>query len=177
MAGVGPCDLYSQYQELLEASIDALNTIPLACPGLGGAPDRAFVVGGTPALDCCDQLTVSPASIREAPTAPLEMGAGTRHQQQFRKNYVGFQITITRCLDWGNQNELPPPSQQEAVAEQTAADGWALWNYLWNLARSGGIFSLCGGVYFDSLNPLTPSGLCYGWVLNLRAELEGYEAP
>lgn len=174
MAGTGSCDLYSQYQELLEAAVSALDMIPTDCPGLGGAPDRAFVSGGTPALDCCDQLTVSPAPIREAPTQPLEMGSGTRHQQGFRKNYVGFNITITRCLEWGS-DQLPPPSAQEAVAEQVAADGWALWNYLWNMARSGDIFSLCGGVYFDSLAPLTPSGLCYGWVLSLRAELDGFE--
>jgi hypothetical protein len=101
------------------------------------------------------------------------MGAGTRHQQQFRKNYVAFTITITRCADL---QDIPPPTDVlEAVAEQVDADAWALWNYLWNLARSGGIFSLCSGVYFDSLTALTPSGGCYGNVLNIRAELEGYE--
>ena len=174
MAGTGTADLYSQYQELLQASIESLDMIPSFSPGLGGAPERAFVIIGTPVLDCCDQLTVSPTPIREAPTQPLEMGAGTRHQQQFRKNYIGFQVTITRCLDWDNES-LPSIEAQEAVSEQVAADGWALWNYLWNLARSGEIFTLCGGVYFDSLAPLTPSGGCYGWVLTIRAELEGFE--
>jgi hypothetical protein len=174
VAGAGPADLFSQCVELLDASVDALNTIPSLAPGLLGAPERAFVSAGTPALDCCDQLTVNAAPVAEAPTRPLEMGAGTRHQQGFRKNYVGFNITVTRCA---NLNEVPPPvGVLQDVAEQTDADAWALWNYLWNLARSGGIFSLCSGVYFDRLAPLTPSGGCSGWVLSMRAELEGYEA-
>jgi hypothetical protein len=174
VAGAGPADLFSQCVELLDASVDALDTIPSLAPGLLGAPERAFVSAGTPALDCCDQLTVNAAPVAEAPTRPLEMGAGTRHQQGFRKNYVGFNITVTRCA---NLNEVPPPvGVLQDVAEQTDADAWALWNYLWNLARSGGIFSLCSGVYFDRLAPLTPSGGCSGWVLSMRAELEGYEA-
>jgi hypothetical protein len=124
-------------------------------------------------LDCCDQLTVGAAPIQEAPTRPLEMGAGTRHQQSFRKNYVGFNVTITRCAELA---EVPPPvGVLEAVAEQCSADAWALWNHLWNMARAGDIFSLCGGVYFDRLSPLTPSGGCYGWLLSIRAELDGYE--
>ena len=173
MAGVGLSDLYDQCVELLDAAVDALDTIPSLAPGLLGAPERAFVSAGTPALDCCNQLTVNAAPIVEAPTAPLEMGAGTRHQQQFRKNYVGFQITITRCADIV---DMPPSvAVLQAVAEQTDADAWALWNYLWNLARSGGIFTICGGVYFDRLAPLTSSGGCVGWVLSMRAEMEGYE--
>jgi len=173
MAGVGPADLFSQCVELLNASVDALDTIPSLAPGLLGSPERAFVSAGTPALDCCDQLTVNAAPISEAPTQPLDMGAGTRHQQQFRKNYVGFQVTITRCA---NLQDMPPPTGVlEAVAEQTNADAWALWNYLWNLCRSGDLFSICTGVFFDRLAPLTPSGGCSGWVLSMRAELEGYE--
>lgn len=173
MAGTGPNDLFVQCQELLERSVEALDTIPSLVPGLQGAPERAFVSAGTPALDCCNQLTVNAAPIREAPTQPLEMGAGTRHQQQFRKNYVGFNVTVTRCADI---SVIPPPTGvQEAVAQQTNADAWALWNILWNFARAGEIFSICSGVYFDNLAPLTPSGGCSGWVLTIRAELQGYE--
>lgn len=174
MAGVGPADLHDQCVELLNASIDALDTIPSLAPGLLGAPERAFVSAGTPALDCCNQLTVNAAPIAEAPAQPLAMGAGTRHQQQFRKNYVGFTVTVTRCGEW---SDLPPSEAElEVVSEQTNADAWALWNYLWNLCRSGDLFSICSGVYFDRLAPLTPSGMCSGWVLSMRAELEGYES-
>lgn len=174
MAGSGPADLHAICVEVLAAAVDALDTIPSLAPGLLGAPERAFVSAGTPALDCCNQLTVNAAPVAEAPTAPLEMGAGTRHQQSFRKNYVGFSITITRCGP--PTGDLPPsPTEQEAVAEQTNADAWALWNYLWNMERSGLLFTLCGGVFNDRLAPITPSGGCYGWVYSFRAEVEGYE--
>jgi len=173
MAGTNPLDLYAQSQEILDACIEALDTIPSFSPGLGGAPERAFVVMGTPALDCCDQLTVQAMPINEAPTEPLNMGAGTRHQQSFRKNYIGWRVTIVRCAEI---KTIPMPvAAQEEIAEQCYADAWALWNYLWNMARAGEIFTICGGVYFDSLNPLTPSGGCYGSVLTIRAELEGFE--
>lgn len=175
MAGTGPLDLWSEYESLLQASVEALDMIPSFSPALGGAPERSFVVIGTPVLDCCDQLTVSPLPVREAPTAPLEMGAGTRHQQNFWKNYVGFQVTITRCGNWG-ANELPSTEDIQAVSEQCAADGWALWNYLHNRAadRSDPLFTICGGVYIDQMSALTPSGGCYGWVLNIRGEMEGF---
>ena len=172
MAGTGPGDLTVQCQAVLAAAVEALDTIPSLVPGLLGAPERAFICSGTPALDCCNQLTVNAAPIAEAPTAPLEMGAGTRHQQGFRKNYVGFSITITRC---GPAGVAPPADEQEAVAEQTNEDAWALWNYLWNSERSGLLFTICDGVFNDRLAPLTPSGGCYGWVFSFRAEVEGYE--
>ena len=175
MAGTGPGDLTDQCNAVLEAAIDALDTIPSLVPGLLGAPERAFVCAGTPALDCCNQLTVNANPISEFPTSPLELGAGTRHKQQFRQNSVGFQITITRCAVGV---EIPPTMEhQEEVAQQTNADAWALWNYLWNEERSGALFSICNGVFNDRLAPLTPSGNCYGWVFSFRATVEGYEAP
>lgn len=173
MAGTGPSDLYDQCVLVLDAAIDALDTIPTLSPGLLGAPERAFVCNGQPAFDCCPQLTVNAAPIAEAPTRPLEMGAGSRHQQQFRKNYVGFTITIIRCTDFVN---IPPSGEeQQLVAEQTYADAWALWNYLWNSERSGRLFTICGGVFNDRLAPLTPSGNCTGWLFSFRGEVEGYE--
>lgn len=183
MAGVGPTDLFGQAEELLAASIEALDTIPTSDPGLGGAPDRAFISISTPPTEpfgegnCnCDQLAVWFANIQEAPTQPLEMGAGTRHQQQFRKNYVAFRVQVTRCQS--GTNEFPyPVAAWNADSAQAYADAWALWNYLWNLTRSGDLFTICGGVYFDLLTPLTPSGGCYGVILNIRAEVEGYETP
>lgn len=173
MAGTGVLDLYAETQALFAASVEALDMIPTFSPGLGGAPERAFISQGTPALDCCDQLAVSAIPIREAPTQPLELGAGTRHKQDFRKNYIGWKVWITRCAEI---TDIPMPVEaQEAISEQTYADAWALWNYLWNMVRAGELFSLCDGVYFDSLDPLTPSGGCYGSVLTIRAELQGFE--
>jgi hypothetical protein len=173
MAGTGVLDLYTSTEELFDAAVSALDEIPTFAPGLGGAPERSFIGHGTPTIPRCDQLVVSAIPVREAPTQPLELGAGTRHQQDFRKNYVGWKIWITRC---GDLSDVPQPTTEaQAVAQQVYADGWALWNYLWNMARAGTLFSLCGGVYFDSLDPLTPSGGVWGNVLSIRAELEGFE--
>jgi len=177
MAGFGPSDLHDQCVLVLNAAVDALDTIPSLAPGLLGAPERAFVSAGTPALDCCNQLTVNAAPISEFATSPLELGAGTRHKQQFRQISVGFQITITRCGPPGGTGVPPPVAELEEVAEQTNADAWALWNYLWNAERSGALFSICNGVFNDRLAPITPSGGCYGYVMSFRATVEGYEAP
>ncbi len=173
MAGYGPGDLYDQTVLVLEASIDALDTIPSLSPGLLGAPERAFVCSGPPALDCCDQLTVNAAPIAERQTNPLNLGTSTRHQQDFRKNYVGFLISITRCTNFFE--DIPSAAAQQAVAEQTYADAWALWNYLWNSERSGRLFTICGGVDNDRIFPITNSGGCAGWNFSFRAEVEGYE--
>ena len=177
MAGVGPGDLNDQCVAVLNAAIDALDTIPSLVPGLLGAPERAFVCAGTPALDCCNQLTVNAAPIGEGPFKPLDQGSGTRHKQQFRINQVGFQITITRCGPPGGAGVPPSVEDQEEVAEQCNADAWALWNYLWNEERSGALFSICNGVFNDRLAPIPPAGGCYGWLFTFRAEVQGYEAP
>lgn len=167
-------DLQQLCDEFLAASIDALDTIPGFGAGLEGAPSRTLTTPGQPVFDCCPQLSVNAATIREAQTAPLGLGAGTRHRQNFRKNLVGVQVWIARCLPTGS-----PPSVEDvnAAAAQTNADGWALWNYLWNINRKGStdpIVSLCDEWYMDSMAPLQPSGGCAGWLLSIRAELAGY---
>jgi hypothetical protein len=170
-----PTDLQTLCLDVLTAAEQALDTIPGFAPGLEGAPARTFVSAGQPALDCCNQLSVNAATIREGATAPGGLGAGTRHRMNFRLNHVGINVWITRCLD---TDQLPPPvTALTALAEQVNADGWALWNHLWNLARSGDLVSLCDEVFFDALTPLQPSGGCSGWLLNLRVELHGYESP
>ena len=174
MPGTGPGDLQTLMEELLQASIDALDTIPTFDPALGGAPDRTYVNAGQPAFDCCDQLTVNAGRITEAPTEP-GLRAGTKHRLDYRINHVAAQISITRCLDNPPADLPPSPTALQALAEQTNADAWALWNHLWNLARSGDLVTICDEVFFDALTPVQPSGGCAGWVLSLRAELEGYE--
>jgi hypothetical protein len=166
-------DLQALLEAVLDASTFALDTIPGFAPGLEGAPARTFITDGQPAL-VCPQLTVNAAPIREAPTAPLGLGAGTRHKQDFRKNHVGIQVWITRC-----RSMTTPPSEVavQAVAAQVNADAWALWNTLWNVNRPGSsdpIVSLCDEWFMDSLTPLQPSGQYAGWTLSVRAELAGY---
>ena len=72
-----------------------------------------------------------------------------------RQNIVNFNVTITRCHDI----EIIPPLVSTLGgqrAEQHNADGWALWNYLWNLMRSGDLFSLCAPVTWGGLRALAP---------------------
>ena len=168
MAGTGPGDLYALCEELLAASAAALDTIPTFDPALAGAPDRTFVSPGQPALDCCDQLAVHAQRVNEQPP-----GAQDTHKMGARKNVVEFVVTITRCH---NVETLPPPTTVlDEVAEQMNADGFALWNHLWNMIRSGDLFTLCGPVIWGGLRALTPQGGCGGWVLSVTAEVEGYE--
>jgi hypothetical protein len=92
----------------------------------------------------------------------------------FRKNHVGVQVWATRC----RPQDIPTnAANMTAHAAQHNADGWALWNYMWNVNRPGSadpIVSLCDEWFMDSLTPLNPSGLLSGWVLQVRAELAGY---
>ena len=178
MAGVGPEDLQALAEELLEAAVDALDTIPTSAPGLAGAPERSYVSPGTPSFDftgaedlCegCDQLTVHIPGVNEMPQA-LDT-----HKQGARKNIVVFVVTATRCIPTIQSGHFPSAADIQEAAEQVNADGWALWNYIWNLIRSGDLFSLCGPVSWDGLRAINPSGGCGGYTLTLRAEVEGYE--
>jgi hypothetical protein len=170
-------DLQTLCDAVLAAATAALDTIPGFDPALEGAPDRTFTGAGQPVFDCCPALSVNASTIREAPTEPLGLAAGTRHRQNFRKNLVAVQVWITRCSANGEAGQPPTVAALTAVSEQVNADGWALWNYMWNINRSGSsdpIVSLCDEWYMDSLIPLQPSGGCSGWQLNIRAELAGY---
>lgn len=169
-----PTDLHTLCVDVLAAAEAALNTIPGFAPGLEGAPARTFVSAGQPALDCCNQLSVNAAAIREGATEPFGLGAGTRHRQNFRVNHVGVNVWITRCLE--RADVIPTEAELEALARQVNADGWALWNELWNDARSGLLISICDEVFFDALTPLQPSGGCSGWLLSLRVQLAGYDS-
>ena len=168
-----PGDLYAACAELLDASIEALDTIPGFLAPLEGAPERAYVSPGEPALDCCDQLTVHAQTITEKPTLPAVTG---RDVIGGRINLVGFVVTIARCVPVPDEMGNPPAVEDlQAAADQVDADAWALWNHLYNLWRADQLFTLCGEVFWDGMRALTASGGCGGWVLSLRARLDGYE--
>lgn len=170
-------DLQTTCEELLAAAVAALDTIPASAPGLAGAPERSFVSPGQPAFDCCDQLTVHAAAALEAATSPGGLATG-RRDAGMRENLVTLVVTITRCIHTiGNDGDFPTPAEMQGDATQMNADGWALWNYVWNLMRSGDLFSLCQAKYWDGLRAVNPSGGCSGWVLTLRVRLDGYETP
>lgn len=166
----GPGDLYDMAQDFLAACVDALDTIPGYEPTLDGAPDRAFVVGGQPAADCCPQLTVHTVSLGEFYAAPIQPKASFA-----RINRVNFLATLFRCLPGPQANGEPPlVTDQEAAAEQISADGWALWNHVWNMVRAGVLFNGCEPLV-ESMTALVPSGECGGWILAVSASLDGYE--
>jgi hypothetical protein len=170
MAGTDPTDLYALAQEYLDACVIALDTI--SAPGLGGAPERRYVAPGVPALDCCPQLTVDVRAVQEDPRSPSGPGSGQRARYGARKNNVFMVATIVRCYP---TDPIPPNvNEMELAAEQVNADGWALWNEVWNMIRSGELFTLCDDSS-PELRQLTPSGGCAGWTLSMRVELEGYE--
>jgi len=174
MAGTDPQDLYLLAQEYLAACVEALDTIPTFAPGLGGAPARSFVSPGLPAFDCCDQLTVHVTGVTDSATSPSNFTG--RSASTMKVNTVGLVATATRCIPVISDSGNPPPVEEmEAAAEQIDADGWALWNHIYNLIRAEALFTLCGEVFWDGLRSINPQGGCGGFTLALRVELEGYE--
>lgn len=178
MAGTSPLDLFVLCEELLDAATDALNTIPLADPLLLGAPDRRFVNPGLPAFDCCDQLTVHTDRVADAATLAPALSPGKRHTLG-KKNVVSLIITSTRCIPTGVDGpagtfQLPEPAELSASAEQINADGWALWNHIYNLLAAGDLLSRCSNVVFDGLVSVPPQGGCGGWTLTISAQYDGY---
>lgn len=175
MAGIGPEDLHDLLQEFLDACVEALDTIPTFDPGLGGAPDRSYISPGQSADDCCpDQLTVWAQAVGESPNSPGSFRGRSATDGQI--NVVSLVARIVRCLSQ-NEGEAPVVSDAEADAAQINADGWALWNHLYNMVRADQLFMLCGEVFWDGLRSIVPSGGCGGWNLLLRVELDGYEEP
>lgn len=175
MTGVGPEDLQNLCLDLLGAAVESLDTIPNFQVVLQGAPDRAFVSPGLPALDCCDQLAVHAQQILDKPISPGGLQAGKKCAARLAE--VALVITITRCIptmDDGGQ--WPDPEEMELAAAQTNADAWALWEHIYFLVCSEALFSLCKEVFWDGLTALLPQGGCGGWVMNLRVTLDGYDS-
>lgn len=169
-----PVDLQAAAQELLDASVDALNTLPGFDPTLLGAPSRSFVAFGSPVLDCCDQLTVFVPQVLDAPTAPGGLGAGRKVAAKI--NHVFLIVTISRCYPVPDDKGNPPPVADLVTAsEQLNADGWALWNHLYSLWTADLLFTFCGEVFWDFLRPLGPSGGCAGWDMGVHISLGGYD--
>jgi len=173
MAGSGPDDLQLLAEEFLAACVEALDSIPSAVVGLGGAPLRQYVSPGQSADDCCPQLTVWAQAVSESPRSPGSFIGKSARDSQI--NVVSLVARILRCVPTGQGGEPPDPTDMQDAAEQINADGWALWNHLYNMVRAEELFSLCGEVFWDGLRSINPSGGCGGWQLFLRVELDGYE--
>jgi hypothetical protein len=175
---MGPGDLQALALELLSACGEALDTIPSYEPTLAGAPSRTFISPGRPALEGCEQLCVHIDSVLDADTNPGGLAAGRRNVTG-KLNHVRLVATVDRCVydtRTGTDMTIPTkPEDLEQTAAQTNADGWALWNHIFNLWRSGALFTLCGEVFFEGLRALPEEGGRAGWTLTLRVTLGGYE--
>ena len=159
--------------ELLDACVEALDTIPTFAPALGGAPARSYVSPGQSADDCCpDQLTVWSNGLVPSPRSPGIFTGKSATQGQV----IAASLTarIIRCLHQ-NEGEAPVPESATADAEQINADGFALWNHVFNLIRAGDLFAVCGEVFWTGLRSITAQGGCGGYTLSLLVEIDGYE--
>lgn len=165
-----PGDLFVSSEELLQASIEALDTIPIFDPTLEGAPERTFISLGAPPQDCCEMLAVHVDEVDEFSfPSDIKRIAG-------KKNQIDWVVTSSRCYPTPEDiNTMPTGEEISEASRQLYADAWALWNHLYNLSRSGALFTLCDEVVFDFMRPLGPSGGCAGWTLALHTNLDGYE--
>ena len=170
----GPGDLHVYVEELLAAGAEALDTIPdIEGTSLLGAPDRQFVSPGLPVADCCEMLT----------TWVDPLGEGSRSRQtltaNFRINRPRINLMILRCVPSGrvaNKTYIPPSADAlTASAEQIHADGWAIWNHLFNLIAAELLFDgRCVDLLWDPALSQTPSGGCGGWRFGLFVGIPGY---
>ena len=166
MAGTGPLDLHELAEDLLAACVEALDTIPVYDASYAGAPDRAFISPGLPALDCCDQLTVHVGTIAE--------GGGVSSIGII--NRVQLIVHITRCVPGPDDRANPPTTTaMQESSRQIHADKWALWNYLHALIAQNLLFEDCCEVIWSGMTSLVPSGSCGGSVLTITVCFDGYE--
>lgn len=164
-------DLHDLAQAFLDAATDALNLTPT------GAPGRRFVSSGRPAFDCCGQLSVwvsALAPLTSQTRATLGALAPAKGPQRPVATIV---IQATRCdaTERRQGGTLSPPSTESltAVAAETNADAWALWNHLEHALREGDLGEACTGAFRDGMTAIDSQGGCVGWELTYRVPLEG----
>lgn len=178
-SGTGPGDLYALAAELRDVCTEALDTIPTftGLEGLDGAPEYRFVSEAAPIPDCCDDgmLAVHVNSV-------ADQFARAGQPQAPKANVPNLIVTILRCLPLGevDGDTYTPPSatEIETAARQTLADGWALWNHIYNLIRHEPRLFLedCQRADFLGMQSIRPGdGQCGGWQLAFAAELGGYD--
>lgn len=167
--------LHDYAVELLEACNEALATTP------AGAIERAFVAPGTPALDCCPQLTVNVAGLGLENTSPTTPVTAPAHRLTTTGQFIlaSFQVTVARCVHISEDNAqaimLPSPGELTEDAKVINADIWAMWNAVAAKVAAGELFGgRCKAIYFDPPTPLETAGGCGGWIWMLRPSIDGY---
>lgn len=162
-------DLNVVADAFLAASIDALDLTP------AGAPARAFVSPGEPALDCCGQLTVW---VQQVGDADLLSGNGALSRAKAINRGTQPQVTLfiqaTRCADLrAEAGGLPSVENLAAAAAVINRDVWALRLHLLSELRTGELAQVCSGAEFLGANAIVPQGGCVGWTLSFRYPVEG----
>ena len=158
----------------LAASIDALNKTP------EGAPERAFVSPGEPAMDCCPQLSVHTQLLHEVDVRTRTSAGALGAAKQIIRGgaiTVTLSIMVIRCVP-GNEEKAgriiaPPPEKLQAAAALIDSDGWALWLGLTYALKHGDLKDTCSGAERLGGTKLTPQGGCGGWVFQYRVPIEG----
>lgn len=180
-SGTGPGDLYALADELLDVCTEALDSIPTSdgpayLADLDGAPAYRFVSDAAPIGDCCDD-----GMLAVHVNAIADQFARAQQPQAPKANVPNLIVTVLRCLPLGevDGDSYTPPSADEiqASAHQTLADGWALWNHIYNLIRAQQFLNHCQRAVFLGMQSIRPGdGQCGGWQLSFAAELGGYES-
>lgn len=179
----GPSDLHDLALGYLGVCTDALDTIPVLTsevPALLGAQDIRLISPGPPVWDCPEMLIVHVAPLNEADTTPGGLDAGRRAARFARINQVSLIATSLRCIPTVEQSPsgsvtLPSAEEKTASAKQINADGWALWNHLFNAVHAEELLTLCDEVQMVGIIPVIPSGGSAGWAVTARASLGGYQ--
>ena len=177
----GPGDLFDIADELKDVCIAALDTIP-DWPGLEsydllGAPEYSFVSPAAPIPDCCDDgmLAVHVNNVTDRFSREAEPSAP-------KLNVPSLIVSVLRCVPMGEGegNSYSPPTvaEEEASARQTLADGWALWNHIYNRIRAtapdAAFLERCQRANFVSMQSVR-DGMCAGWQLAFLVQLDGYD--
>jgi hypothetical protein len=173
-------DLYDHAKDLLDFCVVALDELP------AGAPERAYVAVGLPAIDC-EQLTVNVFQVGEELSAsgqfPTPMDRFRNVNPYPRVVTSVMVVTIVRdCypVTLGQQQVPEPPSVAQLVeaAETIYADAWQLWNAVKVGLQDGAIFQPgCKFVGWQPMQPLGPAGETAGWTLPLQVQIDGFDPP
>jgi hypothetical protein len=179
--GSGPTDLYLLATDLLEAAVASLDEISTFDVSLAGAPERRYVAPEEPAWDCCEQLVVYAPGLMDQLTSPLTPTPviGTRHRVAHIP-LTRLAVQVGRCVPQGKLNGgtwTPPTAEAiDASAQQVMADGWALYNGIYNRLYQGLLSDRCSEVEWNGVAPFSPNDDCAGWIMSFRFQLDGYGA-
>jgi len=158
-------DLYTQAAALLVAcqTLLAVDT-----------PSLSYLAPGTPAIDC-EMLTVHAPGVGEAPTGPAVGALDAGHRGKFGQvTLSSLLVTVTRCDAQPAFEDTPDPVAKAQVAERVLKDVWILWNGLYRLIETDGLFFGCGEKYLDPAQAIQPQGGMVGWTIPIRLSIPGY---